>query len=69
MYVSYSAALEMSGLKLSSERRKDRCLDFAEKCSRHPRNKGCSHLTKQKAKSYTFVSKIDEYQIKVIFKN
>ena len=37
MYVSYSAALEMSGLKLSSERRKDRCLDFAEKCSRHPK--------------------------------
>ena len=38
MYVNYTAALEMCGLKLLSTRRTDRCLDFARKCSRHPRN-------------------------------
>ena len=38
MYVSYSVALEMSGLKLLSTRRQDRCLDFARKCLKHPRN-------------------------------
>ena len=39
MYVNYTAALEMCGLKLLSTRQTDRCLDFARKCSRHPRNK------------------------------
>ena len=31
MYVSYSSALEMTGLKPLSERRQHRCLDFARK--------------------------------------
>ena len=38
MYISYSTALEMTGLKLLSERRNDRCLDFARKCVKHPKN-------------------------------
>ena len=38
MYVSYSAALEMCSLKTLSSRRQDRCLDFARKCLRHPKN-------------------------------
>ena len=38
MYVSYSAALEMTGLLDLSTRREDRCLNFALKCVRHPRN-------------------------------
>ena len=39
MYVSYSAALEMCGLQTLSARRQKRCLDFALKCGKHPRNK------------------------------
>ena len=38
MYISYASALEMTGLKPLSERREDRCLDFAQKCIKHPRN-------------------------------
>ena len=38
MYVEYSEALEMCGLKLLSDRREDRCLDFARKCLKHPKN-------------------------------
>ena len=38
MYVSYSASLEMCGLKLLSSRRQDRCLNFALKCLKHQRN-------------------------------
>ena len=37
-YVSYASALEMCGLKTLSERRQDRCLNFATKSSKHPRN-------------------------------
>ena len=33
MYVGYTAALEMCGLKPLSVRRTDRCLDFAKKLS------------------------------------
>ena len=39
MYITYPAALEMSGLKTLYERRQDRCLDFAIKCKKHPRNR------------------------------
>jgi hypothetical protein len=39
MYVSYHSALEMTGLKTLSERREDRCLDFAKKCLKNPRLK------------------------------
>ena len=37
-YVSYPAALEMSGLQTLHDRREKRCLDFAVKCSKHPIN-------------------------------
>ena len=37
-YVSYEAALEMTGLVTLSERREKRCLDFTLKCLKHPRN-------------------------------
>ena len=39
MYVDYAAALEMCGIQTLSERRLKRCLDFSEKCLKHPRNK------------------------------
>ena len=39
MYVSYEAALEMTGLQTLSQRRLNRCLDFSQKCVKHPRNK------------------------------
>ena len=37
-YVSYSAALEMTGLETLNNRRESRCLDFALKCLKHPIN-------------------------------
>ena len=38
MYVSYSAALEMTGLSRLSDRRLDRCLEFSLKCIKDPYN-------------------------------
>ena len=38
-YVSYSAALEMTGLQTLYDRREKRCLDFALKAMKHPINK------------------------------
>ena len=37
-YVSYSAALEMTGLPTLHQRREDRCLNFALKATKHPLN-------------------------------
>ena len=37
-YVSYSAALEMTGLSRLSERRLARCLDFSLKCTKDSHN-------------------------------
>ena len=39
LYIDYPSALEMCGLLTLSERRENRCLDFATKCLKHPRNK------------------------------
>ena len=38
-YISYNAALEMSGLETLKIRREKRCLDFSLKCVKHPENK------------------------------
>ena len=38
MYVSYEAALEMAGLSKLVDRRQERCIDFAKKCTKHPSN-------------------------------
>ena len=38
-YVDYPTALDLCGLQTLSERRKKRCLDFALKCVKHPRNR------------------------------
>ena len=38
-YVSYSAALEMTGLQALSDRRLERCRDFTVKCIKDPHNK------------------------------
>ena len=37
-YVSYSAALEMTGLQTLYERREERCLNFSIKCIKHEQN-------------------------------
>ena len=39
IYIDYPAALEMCGLETLSSRRQRRCLDFALKSVKHPRNK------------------------------
>ena len=38
MYISYEAALEMSGLETLKQRREKRCLNFSLKCLKHPKN-------------------------------
>ena len=40
-YISYTAALEMTGLQSLHDRRERRCLDFATKAAKHPTN---SHM-------------------------
>ena len=39
MHISYTSALEMSGLETLFQRRQKRCLDFAKKCVKHPKLK------------------------------
>ena len=39
IYIDYPAALEMCGLETLASRRQRRCLDFALKSVKHPRNK------------------------------
>ena len=38
MYVSYPAALEMCQLQPLATRRQARCINFAKKCLKHPKN-------------------------------
>ena len=38
MYIDYTSALEMCGIDTLYARRQNRCLDFALKCAKHPRN-------------------------------
>ena len=45
-YVSYTAALEMSGLETLHNRRETRCLEFAIKCTKHSINKRIFPLNK-----------------------
>ena len=42
-YVSYSAALEMTGLETLWDRREKRCLDFSIKCIKHSQNSRFFH--------------------------
>merc|ERR1712081_17088 len=44
MYISYEAALEMSGLKTLKQRREIRCLKFSTKCLNHPKNQRNDHF-------------------------
>ena len=37
-YISYDAALEMTGLDSLQNRREERCFSFAKKCLSHPRH-------------------------------
>ena len=52
MYIGYSAALEMCGLQTLAERRKRRCLDFALKCSKHPKMEKLFPLNQEKSTYY-----------------
>ena len=60
MYVCYEAALEMCNLTTLSERREERCLNFAKKCLKHPVNKrffplnpNCHNLHEKSKEKYT----------------
>ena len=60
MYVGYEAALEMCNLTTLSERREERCLNFAKKCLKHPVNKRffplnptCHNLLEKSKEKYT----------------
>ena len=52
MYVGYQAALEMCGLQTLHQRRLQRCLDFAEKCIKHPRLKRLFPLNEKTSVHY-----------------
>ena len=43
-YITYDAALEMTGLETLKSRREKRCLDFSLKCLKHSENKRISPL-------------------------
>ena len=62
MYVSYSAALEMTNLTKLSDRREKRCLDFARKCLKHPRNKRLFPLKKSEEKEH-FLRKNEIFEV------
>ena len=47
-YVDYTAALEMCGLNTLADRRQQRCLDFALKATKHPKNSRLFPLNKTK---------------------
>ena len=49
-YVSYEAALEMTGLEALDSRREARCLSFAKKCIKHPKHKAMFPLNPPKSK-------------------
>ena len=53
MYVSYSSALEMCGLQTLFQRRQNRCLDFARKCTQQPKLKNLFPLNPETS-SYEF---------------
>jgi hypothetical protein len=63
MYVGYSAALEMTGLELLSARREQRCLDFARKCVKHPRNSRLFPLKEQPDKIQPNLRKTDKFEV------
>ena len=56
MYLSYDSALEMSGLQTLHSRREKRCLDFALKCIKNPRNKVMFPLN-NRTNGHTFTTK------------
>ena len=56
MYISYDSALEMCGLQTLHSRREKRCLDFALKSIKHPRNKKMFPLN-TRTNGHTFTTK------------
>ena len=44
-YVSYEAAMEMTGLETLKSRRENRCLEFSKKCVSHDKNSRLFPLT------------------------
>ena len=54
MYLDYNSALEMSGLQTLHSQREKRCLDFALKCIKHPRNKRLFPLN-TRTNGHTFI--------------
>ena len=53
MYVDYESALEMCGLQTLTARRQARCLKFARKCVKHPRNRNMFPLNQVSSSHYT----------------
>ena len=61
MYVDYSSALEMCGLDTLYTRREKRCLDFALKSSKHPRNNRM--FPRNKADHEHSIRKPEDYKV------
>ena len=69
-YVDYDAALEMCGLETLASRRHKRCLDFALKAVKHPKNRrlfplstvNTDHLMRKKEKYVVNFARTSSYQ-------
>ena len=70
MYVDYSSALEMCGLQTLAMRRQARCLEFARKCLKHPRNSKMfprnqvlsSHYTRDREVFHVNFARTEDYR-------
>ena len=70
-YVSYSAALETTGLETLWDRREKRCLDFGKKCIKHhqnsrffPLNPNLTNETeiREREKNYVNYARTEDYK-------
>ena len=61
MYISHTAALKMCGLSTLSVRRKQKCIQFALKCTKHPTNFTMFPLNP--SKDTHFVRKREKYKV------
>ena len=62
-YISYYSDLQLCGLKTLSERRQDRCLNFAKKCIKHPKNQRLFPLRKYETGQAHFIRNSEPFEV------
>ena len=63
MYISYPAALEMCQLQPLATRRQARCLNFAKKCLKHPKNSRLFPLREFKESDLHFIRNPEIFEV------